>query len=117
MTAPAKATLSGLPDLATVFLRLGLTAFGGPAAHIALMRQEFVERRNWLTEAEFLDLLGASNLIPGPSSTELAIHIGFRRAGWIGLLIAGTCFILPAFLLVMAIARAYMRFGYLPQVR
>ncbi len=102
-------------DLALIFLRLGLTAFGGPAAHIALMRQEFVERRGWLTEAEFLDLLGASNLIPGPSSTELAIHIGWRRAGWRGLALAGACFILPAALLVCAFAWAYVRFGHLPR--
>ena len=102
-------------DLALIFLRLGLTAFGGPAAHIALMRQEFVERRRWLTEAEFLDLLGASNLIPGPSSTELAIHIGRRQAGGVGLLLAGTCFILPAALLVCVFAWAYVRFGRLPQ--
>jgi chromate transporter len=103
-------------ELAGLFLRLGLTAFGGPAAHIAMMRQECVERRKWLTQEQFLDLLGASNLIPGPSSTELAIHIGFRKAGWLGLLLAGSCFILPAFLLVMAIAWAYVRFGHLPQV-
>jgi chromate transporter len=107
---------TSLGELATVFLRLGLTAFGGPAAHIAMMRQEFVARRRWLTEEQFLDLLGASNLVPGPSSTELAIHIGFRQAGVMGLLLAGSCFILPAFLLVMAIAWAYVRFGHLPQV-
>ncbi len=99
-----------------LFLRLGLTAFGGPAAHIAMMQQEIVERRKWLTKEEFLDLLGASNLVPGPSSTELAIHIGFRLARWRGLLLAGVCFILPAFLLVMGIAWAYVRFGHLPQV-
>lgn len=103
-------------DLAGLFLRLGLTAFGGPAAHIAMMQREIVEQRGWLTQAEFLDLLGAANLIPGPSSTELAIHIGFRQARWLGLLLAGTCFILPAFLLVMAIAWAYVRFGHLPEV-
>jgi chromate transporter len=102
-------------QLALIFLRLGLTAFGGPAAHIALMRREFVERRGWLTGAEFLDLLGASNLIPGPSSTELAIHIGWRRAGWLGLVLAGTCFILPAALLVCACAGAYIVYGRLPQ--
>jgi chromate transporter len=103
-------------ELALIFLRLGLTAFGGPAAHIALMRQEFVERRGWLTEAEFLDLLGASHLIPGPSSTEMAIHIGWRRAGGFGLVLAGTCFFLPAALMVCAFAWAYVRFGRLPQV-
>ena len=85
-----------LVELALVFLRLGTTAFGGPAAHIAMMRQEFVARRGWLTETEFLDLVGASNLIPGPGSTEVAIYIGVRRAGWMGLLLAGVCFIFPA---------------------
>jgi len=103
-------------ELALLFLRLGLTAFGGPAAHIALMQAEIVERRAWLTKDEFLDLLGASNLIPGPSSTELAIHIGFRLARWQGLLLAGVCFILPAFLLVMGIAAIYVRFARLPQI-
>lgn len=98
-----------------LFLRLGFTAFGGPAAHIAMMQQEVVEQRHWLDKEEFLDLLGASNLIPGPSSTELAIHIGFRLARWKGLLLAGACFILPAFLIVMGIAWAYVRFGRLPQ--
>ena len=110
---PSKPTPLG--ELALVFLRLGTTAFGGPAAHIALMRQEFVERRGWLTEAEFLDLVGASNLIPGPSSTEVAIHIGRQRAGWAGLLLAGLCFILPAALIATALAWVYVRFGGLPQ--
>jgi len=103
-------------ELALLFLRLGLTAFGGPAAHIALMQAEVVERRAWLTKDEFLDLLGASNLIPGPSSTELAIHIGFRLARRQGMLLAGVCFILPAFLLVMGIAAIYVRFARLPQI-
>lgn len=113
--APGSERVS-LTKLALLFLRLGLTAFGGPAAHIALMQQEVVERRKWLTTEEFLDLLGASNLIPGPSSTELAIHIGLRLARWRGLLLAGTCFILPAFLLVASLAWAYVHFGGLPQV-
>lgn len=104
------------PELALLFLRLGTTAFGGPAAHIALMRQEVVERRQWMTEAEFLDLLGAANLIPGPNSTELAIHIGYQRGGWRGLLLAGSCFILPAALIVSAFAWAYARFRSLPEV-
>lgn len=104
-----------LLELAGLFLKLGTTAFGGPAAHIAMMEDEVVRRRKWLTPAEFLDLLGATNLIPGPNSTEMAIHIGFRRAGWPGLLIAGTCFILPATVIVMIIAWAYMRFGKLPE--
>ncbi len=108
--------VTSLWELAALFLRLGLTAFGGPAAHIALMRQEVVERRKWLTEAQFLDLIGAANLIPGPSSTEVAIYIGFLRARWAGLILAGTCFILPAALLVSLIAWAYVRFGRLPAV-
>jgi chromate transporter len=108
--------VGALPELALLFLRLGATAFGGPAAHIAMMEDEVVRRRQWLTREEFLDLLGATNLIPGPNSTELAIHLGHRRAGWSGLLVAGTCFILPAFLLVSAIGWAYTRFGQLPRV-
>jgi len=106
-----------LRDLAAPFLRLGLTAFGGPAAHIAMMDEEFVRRRQWVTREEFLDMLGASNLVPGPSSTEMAIHIGHQRAGWKGLVVAGVCFILPAMLIVMACAWAYATFGSLPQVQ
>src|SRR5207245_8045518 len=94
---------------------LGATSFGGPAAHIAMMEDEVVRRRGWLTRADFLDLLGATNLIPGPNSTELAIHIGHRRAGWPGLLVAGACFIVPAMLIVLALAWAYVRFGRLPE--
>src|SRR5213593_418046 len=104
-----------LTELAALFLRLGATSFGGPAAHIAMMEDEVVRRRGWLTRAEFLDLLGATNLIPGPNSTELAIHIGRRRAGWPGLVVAGACFILPATVIVLAIAWAYVRFGRLPE--
>src|SRR5271169_4990302 len=89
-----------LTELALFFLRLGTTAFGGPAAHISIMEDELVRRRGWLSRENFLDLLGASNLIPGPSSSELAIHIGYQRAGLPGLLPAGTCFILPAFAMV-----------------
>ncbi|AKF83622.1 chromate transporter [Myxococcus fulvus 124B02] len=107
---------AALRELALLFLRLGTTAFGGPAAHIALMEDEVVRRRRWLTREEFVDLLGAANLIPGPNSTELAIHIGHRRAGWPGLLVAGTCFILPAFLIVLGVAWGYARFGALPDV-
>jgi chromate transporter len=106
-----------LRDLAVPFLRLGLTAFGGPAAHIAMMDEEFVRRRQWVKRDEFLDMLGASNLVPGPSSTEMAIHIGHQQAGWRGLVIAGVCFILPAMLIVMACAWAYAKFGSLPQVQ
>jgi chromate transporter len=103
-----------LRELAGFFLRLGTTAFGGPAAHIAIMEDELVERRKWLSREAFLDLLGASNLIPGPSSSELAIHIGYLRAGWGGLLVAGTCFILPAAVIVATFAWLYMHFGKLP---
>ncbi|MFP2929203.1 chromate efflux transporter [Pyxidicoccus sp. 3LG] len=113
-SAPDRAT--ALKELALLFLRLGTTAFGGPAAHIAMMEDEVVRRRKWLTRDEFVDLLGATNLIPGPNSTELAIHIGHRRGGWPGLVVAGTCFILPAFFIVGAIAWAYTRFGSLPRV-
>jgi chromate transporter len=103
-----------LGDLALTFLRLGTITFGGPAAHVALMEDEFVRRRRWLTHAELLDMLAVANCIPGPSSTELAIFIGYRRAGLRGLLIAGTCFILPAALLVGILAWAYVRYGSLP---
>lgn len=104
-----------LSQLSWVFLKLGAIAFGGPAAHIAMMEDEVVRRRGWLTRTEFLDLLGATNLIPGPNSTELAIHIGHRKAGWSGLIVAGSCFILPAALIVTAFAWAYVRFGSLPE--
>jgi chromate transporter len=107
---------ASLKELAWLFLRLGTTAFGGPAAHIAMMEDEFVRRRGWLTREKFLDLLGAANLIPGPNSTEMAIYIGYQRAGWWGLFLAGVCFIVPAMLLVAAIAWAYVRYGRLPQV-
>lgn len=104
-----------LAELAGLFLKLGTISFGGPAAHTALMEEEVVRRRKWLTHPEFLDLVGATNLIPGPNSTELAIHIGHRRAGWPGLIVAGACFILPATLIVSFIAWAYVRFGTLPE--
>jgi chromate transporter len=104
-----------LTDVAAVFLKLGFIAFGGPAAHIAMMRREVVERRKWLSDQSFLDLVGASNLIPGPTSTELAIYLGYNRAGRIGLLLAGLLFILPAMLMVLAFAWAYVEFGATPQ--
>jgi len=110
------ATSSTLGELARLFLRLGTTAFGGPAAHIAMMEDEVVRRRGWLTRDEFLDYLGATNLIPGPNSTELAIHIGYSRAGWPGLVVAGASFIVPAALIVTAVAWAYVTYGALPQV-
>ncbi len=104
-----------LREIAVLFLRLGTTAFGGPAAHIAMMEDEVVRRRRWLTPERFLDLLGATNLIPGPNSTEMAIHIGRERAGLPGLVVAGVCFILPAASITLAFAFAYVRFGSLPQ--
>lgn len=105
-----------LAEVVSLFLKLGFTAFGGPAAHIAIMHDEVVARRKWLTEQEFLDLLGATNLIPGPNSTEMVIHISFLRAGWPGLLLGGASFILPAMAIVMALAWAYARFGSTPEV-
>src|SRR6266851_409012 len=114
-SAPARSRQADLGEVATLFLKLGLIAFGGPAAHIALMREEVVRRRKWVTEQQFLDLLGASNLIPGPTSTELAIYLGYTRAGPPGLLIAGGLFILPAMLIVLAFAWAYVNFGTTPQ--
>jgi chromate transporter len=105
-----------LGEIAFVFLKLGTIAFGGPAAHIAMMEDEFVTRRQWLTREQFLDRLGAANLIPGPSSTEMAIFIGYEKSGWLGLLVAGFCFIFPAAIMVGAIASAYVRYGTLPQV-
>lgn len=105
-----------LRELALLFLRLGTVGFGGPAAHIALMEEEVVRRRGWLRRDEFLDLVGAVNLLPGPNSTELAIHIGRRRAGVPGLLVAGVCFIVPAALMVLACGWAYRRYGQVPVV-
>jgi chromate transporter len=107
---------SELREVATLFFKLGVIGVGGPAAHVALMRDEVVRRRGWLSDEEFLDLLGAVNLLPGPNSTELAIHIGRRRAGVAGLIVAGLCFILPAMVLVLACAWAYVRFGRVPAV-
>jgi chromate transporter len=102
-------------EVARLFLKLGVIGFGGPAAHIALMEEEIVRRRRWLTRQQFLDLLGATNLIPGPNSTEMAIHVGFVRAGWPGLVVGGACFILPAMLITLALAAAYARYGRLPE--
>ena len=105
---------SRLIEVAALFLRLGVTAFGGPAAHIAIMRDEVVKKRKWITEQEFLDLFGAANMIPGPTSTEMAIYLGYRRVGWMGLVLAGVCFILPAMLIVMILSWAYIRYGTTP---
>jgi chromate transporter len=107
---------TSLLELAALFLRLGATAFGGPAAHIAMMRDEVVRRRGWLSDERFLDLLGATNLIPGPNSTEMAIHIGWARRRWAGLLVAGVSFIVPAMLITGVLGWAYVRFGRRPQV-
>jgi chromate transporter len=112
---PEAAERSTLDELARVFLKLGTIAFGGPAAHIAMMEQEVVRRRRWLDHQRFLDLLGATNLIPGPNSTEMAIHIGLVRGGWKGLVVAGACFILPAMLIVWALAAIYVKYGSLPE--
>ncbi len=105
-----------LKELALVFLKLGTIAFGGPAAHIAMMDDEFVRRRNWLKREQFLDILGITNLIPGPSSTEMAIHIAYLRGGLVGLVVGGSCFILPAATIVLALAWVYVSFGKLPQI-
>jgi chromate transporter len=113
---PNERAPDALPELARIFLRLGATAFGGPAAHVALMEDELVRRRAWVSRAEFLDLVGATNLIPGPNSTELALHLGRRHAGWAGFFVAGACFILPAALVVGLLAWAYVRFGRLPEI-
>jgi chromate transporter len=109
--------LSGrkLAEVAVLFLKLGFTAFGGPAAHIAMMREEIVQRRHWVSDERFLDLLSIINLIPGPNSTELAIYLGYVRAGWPGLIIAGICFIGPAMLIVLVLARVYVTYGSMPQ--
>jgi chromate transporter len=109
--------MTRLGDVARVFLMLGTTAFGGPAAHIAMMHEQIVRRRRWLTETEFTDLIAAVNLIPGPNSTELAIHIGRRQAGLAGLAVAGICFIVPAALMVSALAVMYVEFGRTPDAR
>jgi chromate transporter len=107
---------ASLGEIALVFLKLGTIAFGGPAAHLAMMEEEFVRRRRWITHAEFLDRLATANLIPGPSSTEVAIFIGQLKRGWRGLIVAGCCFIFPAAVIVSVIAWAYVRFGSLPKV-
>ena len=104
-----------LGELVFLFLKLGAISFGGPAAHIALIEAEIVRKRQWVTRQQFLDMLGAANLIPGPTSTEMAINVGFIRAGWTGLCVAGVSFILPAALITGAFAWAYVRFGSLPQ--
>ncbi len=105
-----------LKELAGLFLKLGTIAFGGPSAHIAMMQHEVVGKRGWMDHQHFLDLVGATNLIPGPNSTEMAIHIGYERGGWKGLLTAGACFIMPAVIITGVIAWLYKLYGQLPQV-
>ena len=107
---------SKLAEVASVFLKLGIIGFGGPAVHIAMMEEEVVRKRQWLTHEHFLDLIGATNLIPGPNSTEMALHCGHERAGWKGLLVAGACFILPAVTITAFLAWAYQQYGTLPEV-
>ena len=114
-TADSRQKAGRLSELTALFLKLGVISFGGPAAHIALIEEEIVRKRNWVTRQQFLDMLGAANLIPGPTSTEMAINTGFVRAGWAGLCVAGACFILPAALITGVFAWAYVRFGSLPQ--
>ena len=111
-----KSSLNRLTEIAKLFLKLGIIGFGGPVAHIAMIEDEVVKRRQWLTQEHFLDLLGVTNLIPGPNSTEMAIHIGYIYAGWLGLIIAGVCFILPAVLITGLFAWLYVNYGTLPQV-
>ncbi|MEO8515674.1 MAG: chromate efflux transporter [Flavobacterium sp.] len=106
-----------LKEIAKLFLKLGVIGFGGPAAHIAMMKEEVVDQRKWLTEQHFLDLIGATNLIPGPNSTEMAIHIGHEKAGWKGLVVAGLCFILPAVLITGFFAFLYKQYGQIPEVK
>ncbi|MBL7869782.1 MAG: chromate efflux transporter [Flavobacterium lindanitolerans] len=105
-----------LKDIAKLFLKLGIIGFGGPAAHIAMMQQEVVAKRKWMSEQHFLDLIGATNLIPGPNSTEMAIHIGHEKGGWKGLIIAGICFIFPAVIITGIFAWLYKKYGQIPEI-
>ncbi len=105
-----------IKEIVRLFLKLGFLGFGGPAAHIAMMQQEVVAKRKWMSEQHFLDLLGATNLIPGPNSTEMAIHIGYDKRGWKGMLAAGLCFILPAVFITGIFAFLYRKYGHLPEV-
>ncbi len=111
MSSAAKHTSGRLKELALLFFRLGVAAFGGPAAHIAMMHDEVVTRRKWIGEQQFLDLMGATNLIPGPNSTQMAIHMGLERAGWRGMIVSGSCFILPAAVLVTILTWLYVQYG------
>jgi chromate transporter len=111
----SRSSNGALREVALLFLKLGIIGFGGPAAHIAMMRDEVVRRRRWIDDARFLDLLGMTNLIPGPNSTEMAIHLGYVRAAWPGLLLGGACFIVPAMVIVLALAWAYVSYGARPE--
>ncbi|MCF1713679.1 chromate efflux transporter [Flavihumibacter sp. RY-1] len=113
---PALTQRQRITEVASVFLKLGVIGFGGPAVHIAMMEEEVVRKRNWMTAQHFLDLVGATNLIPGPNSTEMTMHCGYERAGWKGLVVAGVCFIVPAVLITGLLAWAYQRYGQLPEV-
>jgi chromate transporter len=108
---------SNLKEVAKLFLKLGIIGFGGPAVHISMMQEEVVVKKKWLSEQHFLDLIGATNLIPGPNSTEMAIHIGHERAGWKGLIVAGLCFIFPAVLITGFFAWLYKEYGQLPELK
>ena len=109
--------MKNLKEVAFLFLKLGVIGFGGPAVHIAMMEEEVVRKRSWMTHQHFLDIIGATNLIPGPNSTEMAMHIGHERAGWKGLVVAGLCFILPAVIITAIFAWAYQQYGRLPSVQ
>ncbi|HKQ32041.1 MAG TPA: chromate transporter, partial [Thermodesulfobacteriota bacterium] len=115
MDVPEKERRGRVKELAWLFLRLGATSFGGPAPQIAMMHDETVRRKKWLDDKSFLDLIGAVNLIPGPNSTEVAIHIGYLRAGWRGLVTAGACFILPAAVIVTVLTWVYVQYGSTPE--
>lgn len=114
LPAPGRSSWREALQVGSVFLRIGATAFGGPAAHIAMMRHELVERRRWVSEQHFLDLLGATNLIPGPNSSEMTMHIGYVRAGLAGLLAGGVAFVLPGMVITLALAWSYTRYGTTP---
>lgn len=107
---------SGLKEVALVFFKMGLVAFGGPAAHIAMMEDEIIKKRKWMSREKFLDLVGATNLIPGPNSTEMTMHCGYERAGWAGLFTAGICFIFPAVVLTGILAWLFVNYGELPSI-
>ncbi len=115
-TQPTSPLRTRLVELARLFFTLGVVGFGGPAAHIAMMEEEVVRKRNWLTPQAFLDLVGATNLIPGPNSTEMTMHVGFARAGWLGLFVAGTSFIVPAAGLTLLLAWAYVESASIPDL-